>query len=121
MATYCKTLTELAGRTGEDRHALSAALSEPTAPQKRKRGWVVSEVESHLFLRRLRKMTDADFDELCREVERGNTEAGELSAIADFRRGGRRAMIEELENTPPMTEKDLNWLENVIAEMRAAL
>jgi hypothetical protein len=115
---YASTYTALAGRLGEDRNSIARALSEPDAPEKGKRGWVVSEVENFMFLRRLRKMTDAAFQELCSEVEHGSLEEGEAAAIADFRRGGRLAMIEELENAPPMTEQDLDELEAMIAEMR---
>ena len=118
---YAGTYTALAGRLDEDRNAIARALSEPDAPQKTRRGWVVSEVENFMFLRRLRKMSDADFQELCSEVERGNTEAGGAAALADFRQSGRLAMIEELENAKPMSEKDLNWLEDALAETRAAL
>ena len=118
MKLTAKTVTELAGRTGEDRHALSAALYEPGAPKKRKRGWVICEVENYLFLRRLRKMTDAGFQELCSEVEHGNTEAGEVAALADFRRGGRTAMIRELENAKPVSEKDLDWLEGALEKTK---
>ena len=115
---YASTYTALAGRLDEDRNAIARALSEPNAPQKTRRGWVVSEVENFMFLRRLRKMTDADFDALCQQVEHGSLEAGEAAALADFRRGGRMAMIEELENAKPMTEQGLDELEAMIAEMR---
>jgi hypothetical protein len=115
---YAGTYTALAGRLGEDRNSIARALAEPDAPQKRKRGWVVCEIESFMFLRRLRKMTDADFQELCSEVERGNTEEGEAAALADFRQSGRLAMIEQLENAKPMSEKDLNWLEGALEKIQ---
>lgn len=118
MKLTVKTITELSGLVGEDRHALSAALSEPNAPQKTRRGWIVSEVENFMFLRRLRKMTDADFVALCQQVEHGSLEEGAAAALADYRRGGRLGMIEELERAKPVTEKDLSWLENALEKIQ---
>lgn len=115
---YAATYTALAGRLDEERHTLARALAEPSAPKKGKRGWSVQAVRDYLFLRRLRKMTDAAFQELCSEVEHGSTEAGELSALADFRRGGRLALIQELENAKPMSEKDLSWLEDALEKIQ---
>ena len=107
MKLTVKTLTELAGRTGEDRHALSAALSEPNAPQKTRRGWIVSEVENFMFLRRLRKMTDADFVALCQQVEHGSLEAeyfcdadNARRMLGEIRIKGRIAMMAELRGEP---------------------
>ena len=87
---YAATYTQLAGRLGEDRNSIARALAEPDAPQKTRRGWSVAEVENFMFLRRLRKMTDADFVALCQQVEHGSLAAGEAAALADFRRGGKR-------------------------------
>jgi len=102
---YATTSTQLAGRLGEDRNAIARALSEPGAPEKGKRGWVVSEVGTWMFIRRLEKMSDPDFEAMCHSVEGEPFDAeyfcdadnarSELEAI---RRGGRQAYIRELRN-----------------------
>ena len=100
---YALTFTQLAGRLGEDRNSIARALAEPDAPQKRKRGWVISEIESFMFLRRLRKMTDADFVALCQQVEHGSFDAAYFCdadnarrMLGEIRIKGRIAMMAEL-------------------------
>ena len=119
---YAATYTQLAGRLGEDRNSIARALAEPGAPEKGKRGWKVQSVRDFLFIRRLEKMTDAAFQDMCHSVEGEPFDAeyfcdadnarSELEAI---RRGGRLAMIQELENKKPMTEQALDELEAMIA------
>ena len=52
---FANTYTALAGRLDEDRSAIARALSEPSAPQKTRRGWSVQAVRDFLFIRRLEK------------------------------------------------------------------
>jgi len=93
---YALTFTQLAGRLGEDRNSIARALAEPDAPQKRKRGWVVSEVGTWMFIRRLEKMSDPDFEAMCHSVEGEDMTPGERMQLEAIRRGGRSAYINEL-------------------------
>ena len=97
---YAATYTQLAGRLGEDRNSIARALSEPGAPEKGKRGWKVQSVRDFLFIRRLEKMTDADFVALCQRVERGSFDAeyfcdadNARRMLGEIRIKGRIAMI----------------------------
>ena len=93
---FANTYTALAGRLDEDRNVIARALSEPGAPEKGKRGWVICEVENYLFLRRLRKMSDADFEAMCHYVASEDMTPGELMQLEAIRRGGRQEYIKEL-------------------------
>jgi len=104
---YAITYTALAGRLGEDRSAIARALSEPGAPEKGKRGWSVQSVRDFLFIRRLEKMTDADFVALCQQVEHGSLEAeyfcdadNARRMLGEIRIKGRIAMMAELRGEP---------------------
>jgi hypothetical protein len=97
---YASTYTALAGRLGEDRNSIARALAEPNAPQKTRRGWSVQAVRDFLFVRRLAKMTDADFVALCQQVEHGSFDAAYFcdadnarSELEAIRRGGRQEYI----------------------------
>ncbi len=100
---YAATYTQLAGRLGEDRNSIARALAEPGAPEKGKRGWKVQSVRDFLFIRRLEKMTDAAFQDMCHYVE-GEPFDAEYFCDADnarrmlgeIRIKGRIAMITEL-------------------------
>ena len=118
---YAGTYTQLAGQLDEDRNSIARVLAEPNSPQKTRRGWSVQAVRDYLFIRRIEKMSDPDFDAMCHSVEGEPFDAeyfcdadNARSALADFRRGGRLGMITELESKKPMTEKDLDWLEGAL-------
>ena len=93
---YASTYTALAGRLDEDRNAIARALSEPSAPKKGKRGWSVQAVRDYLFIRRLEKMSDPDFEAMCHSVEGEDMTPGERMQLEAIRRGGRSAYINEL-------------------------
>ena len=97
---YAATYTQLAGRLGEDRNSIARALSEPGAPEKGKRGWKVQSVRDFLFIRRLEKMTDAAFQDMCHSVEGENMVPGERMQLEAIRRGGRQEYIKELRGEP---------------------
>ena len=104
---YALTYTQLAGRLGEDRNSIARALAEPNAPQKTRRGWIVSEVGTWMFIRRLEKMSDPDFEAMCHSVE-GEPFDAEYFCDADnarrmlgeIRIKGRIAMIAGLRGEP---------------------
>ena len=97
---YAATYTQLAGLLDEDRSSIARALSEPSAPQKGKRGWKVQSVRDYLFIRRLEKMTDAAFQDMCHSVASENMTPGERMQLSAIRRGGRQEYIKELRGEP---------------------
>ena len=100
---FANTYTALAGRLDEDRSAIARALSEPSAPQKTRRGWSVQAVRDFLFIRRLEKMTDAAFQVMCHSVESEPFDAEYFCdadngrrMLGEIRIKGRIAMIADL-------------------------